>query len=476
MATDELATVVVSTAAPQRLSPWLKAARLGWVFAFLASLSIVLAAFVALFGGTLRDPGGWLSIGLSLTATLVSLTLACLLFWRKANDPMALFLSFFLLFWGVGSSIEVTLGEQISNVLFYVLFPVLLLIFPTGRFAPRWTRFLPLLMLVFLALPMIFSLDQSPELRALRDLLNAGPNNLLLVALGVQVYRYLKLYTPPQRQQIKWVVYGIALWFGINILIIVPSSYLNSLPATAPRPWWEPLELLAYLLTLNILPISFALAIMRSRLWDIDLIINRTLVYGLLTAILAGLYAALISLLQRLSQALTGATSDAAVVLTTLILTASFTPIKNALQSAVDKRFKGGPGDVERLKALGHEVEQRIYPLDVAAVGRRLLDIATAAFNTGGALYLQGTEGKRPAISHSTDGWKDSQTQVTVPLQAADGEIGKLLLGNRLAGRAYTKKDIQLLCKTVTQIAVAIQQQYDDTVLAGQAPVDQNLG
>ena len=88
------------------------------------------------------------------------------------------------------------------------------------------------------------------------------------------------------------------------------------------------------------LPIAAAIAIMRHRLYNIDSLINRALVYIPLTGILGGLYAAGVALFQRIFVAVTGDKSDAAIVLATLVLASLFTPIKNALQTFVDKRFK----------------------------------------------------------------------------------------------------------------------------------------
>ena len=103
----------------------------------------------------------------------------------------------------------------------------------------------------------------------------------------------------------------------------------------------------AILLLLSLIPISLMIAILRYRLWGIDLLINRTLVYVPLTAILAGIFAACISLSQKLSAALTGQQSDAATVLTTLIVVAAFDPLKHGLQQLVDKRFKETPDAAE---------------------------------------------------------------------------------------------------------------------------------
>jgi hypothetical protein len=88
------------------------------------------------------------------------------------------------------------------------------------------------------------------------------------------------------------------------------------------------------------LPVAAAVAVLRYHLYNIDVIINRALVYIPLTGILGGAYAAGVALFQKLFVAVTGDRSDAAIVITTLVLASMFTPIRNWLQSFVDRRFK----------------------------------------------------------------------------------------------------------------------------------------
>jgi hypothetical protein len=114
-----------------------------------------------------------------------------------------------------------------------------------------------------------------------------------------------------------------------------------------------------------LLPLAAAVAILHHRLYDIDVILNRALVYIPLTAILAGLYAAGVALFQRLFVAVTGDRSDGAVVITTLVLAGLFTPVKNGLQNFVDRRFK--PTGATPHVDVQHEiqsVEQRLAQME----------------------------------------------------------------------------------------------------------------
>ena len=336
--------------------------RLLWVLALLASLGVLFAALPGYFTepvaaapvarfSTLALAATWLSICLSLSAALVSLALAGLLFWKKASDAMALYLSFFLLLYAIiwsGPFEAFTfywlpqspkLGTELQSVLFPVPALILILIFPTGRFVPRWTICLPPLAVVFTLLALTFDLEESLKLNTLRAQILYGAVWLLcLFAMGIQAYRYRTLYTPVERQQTKWVMYGTALWMALLILNGIPYLYLVNQPADAPVPWWSSFGDASWFLTLNILPIAFTLAIMRSRLWHIDLIIRRTLVYSVLTLMLGLVYLGCIVVSRILVAPLTGG-SELAIVASTLAIATLFQPLRRRVQTLIDKRF-----------------------------------------------------------------------------------------------------------------------------------------
>ena len=108
------------------------------------------------------------------------------------------------------------------------------------------------------------------------------------------------------------------------------------------RPVWSTAFALA------LLPVSIGIALLRYRLFDIDVLINRTLVYGIVTALLAGAFAALSVMTQRLTLAVTGQESEAAVVVAALIVTALFQPLRSRVQTLVDRRFYRAKYDLSR--------------------------------------------------------------------------------------------------------------------------------
>lgn len=171
-----------------------------------------------------------------------------------------------------------------------------------------------------------------------------GPGLLVLGVIGTSVallQRY-RAAGPTGRLQLRWYVTGaVVLSIGFTLYIVA----LLSLPPDSP---WGELITTSFYFAAAYPPIAMVFAILRYHLFDIDLIIGRALVYGALTAILAGIYTASIRLFNAVFVALTGEASEVALVITTLILATTFTPIKGRLEGFVAARIGGdAPGTAE---------------------------------------------------------------------------------------------------------------------------------
>jgi hypothetical protein len=268
---------------------------------------------------------------------------------------------------------------------------------------------------------------------------------ILMVALN----SFRTSLTATERRQMRWFLWGatVALvpWLGIFAL----SSFYGV-------PYRSTFPLMGVFLTA--FPVVIAIAILRERLFDIDLIINRTLVYGPLTAILAGLFAAAITLSQKLFEVLTGQKSDAAIVLTTLLVVAAFTPIRDALQKLVDRRFKEAPESTKRLQAFAEQVQSRVTTIEPNQVTRRLLEEAALAFGAkNGAAYLESAGELR--LIGSVGEW-NGKAKLSVPLETAEHgkRLGVLMLGERGNGFDYTPSDRGALEEIASLVALAIEQ------------------
>ncbi len=236
-------------------------------------------------------------------------------------------------------------GAWARGLGWFLLVSFLLLLFPTGRLpSPRWR---PLLWGTAGSV-VLFTLASwlSPETNDLRLTSVRNPLGLeseimgllyelfnytfpvLIVASGAAVIVRFRRSRGDERQQLKWFVYAVGvmivvfvIWFSFALTGLVPASSLM------------------YELPLIGLPVATGIAILKYRLYDIDFIVNRTLVYGSLTLVLALMYFGGIVLLQRLFVALTGQQSTLAVVASTLLIAAMFNPLRRRIQSFIDRRF-----------------------------------------------------------------------------------------------------------------------------------------
>jgi hypothetical protein len=161
--------------------------------------------------------------------------------------------------------------------------------------------------------------------------------SLLVSLVNIQVYRYRRVSNPVQRQQTKWVVFGMA----VAVLGFAATLVVGTLPVVA--------DALSGLLTnmiantalsffLLLIPISVGLAILRSRLWEIDIIINRSLVYGTLSVALALIYAGSVLALQAILGSFTEG-NQFAIVGSTLVIAVLFQPLRRRIQAVIDRRF-----------------------------------------------------------------------------------------------------------------------------------------
>jgi hypothetical protein len=200
---------------------------------------------------------------------------------------------------------------------------------------------------------------------------------LLLSCLAAQVYRFWRVSTPLQRQQTKWVVFGfvaaivVLLLFGIVPSLIYPQALQ---PGTLSD---FVLDFIAFV-ALAFLPATFAIAILRYRLWDIDVLIRRTLTYALITGALALAYAVTVLLLQFSFATLLGQRSSTlATVLSTLAIAALFAPVRRRAQRFIDRRFyRRKYNAAQALAALGASARDDV---DLTDLTERLVHVVDQA-------------------------------------------------------------------------------------------------
>lgn len=289
---------------------------------------------------------GYASVALPTAVTLVFLAVAAGIFLRRSDDRMTLFASFMLVLVGGAAASGTMQGladvypalwfaTHLLEYLGQVSFGVFFYLFPDGRFVPRWTRLLAAAAALFFVQDVFLEESSSTTMSGL--LLLA----FLFIFWGslavVQVYRYRRVSTPAQRQQTKWVVFGFAGALTGFLAILTPYTFIFSTPTPGSLEDMVTVTLIYGFILL--IPLSIGAAILRSRLYDIDVVINRALVYMTLTATLALVYVVGVVGLQRLLSPVVGESSQLAVVASTLAIAALFTPLRRRVQATVDRRF-----------------------------------------------------------------------------------------------------------------------------------------
>jgi hypothetical protein len=276
---------------------------------------------------------------IDILSTLFFLLIAALIFWRRSDDRMALFTSFMLITFGIGGSVGIG-GQTYPSLQFLTLLigavgnvsiVIFIFVFPDGRFVPRWMGWVALL-------------------AAVREVLNVYmPDNdlvsklfFVVVPIGLlfQIYRYRRFSNAVQRQQTKWVVFGLTIGISgfAGTLMLIMITFAR--PGFATGLMGYILGGTALILFLLFIPASIGMAILRSHLWDVDILIRRTLVYGALTATLALVFFGGVVLLQQVIGGISGTQdSPVAIVISTLAIAALFTPLRRRIQNDIDRRF-----------------------------------------------------------------------------------------------------------------------------------------
>jgi hypothetical protein len=272
---------------------------------------------------------------------VVFLFLSLLIAYRRFDDIMGLVTSASLVLWAAGNppSAKAVAGTyhqlaplaNSTTALALLTLVVFLFVFPDGRVIPRWAT-IPVILFVGGTLTLYLLTGAPSTDNSFFGLLVIPADIAGVIA---QTYRYRRVAGTQQRQQMKWVFF--ALTFAIAVSIFTIFAPLPTVGVQSTQYDLTSTTILS--LTFLVIPVAITIAILRYRLWDIDVLINRTLVYGLLTVALALIYIAGVIGLQALFRAFTGQGSGLAVAISTLAIAALFHPLRGGIQSFIDRRF-----------------------------------------------------------------------------------------------------------------------------------------
>jgi signal transduction histidine kinase len=387
----------------------------------------------------------------------VYVAVAVIIFWRKSDERMAMLASFALLTFGIAGLPNATYALSIEyaslwwplsllDFLGAASFGLFLYLFPDGRFVPGWTRWVVFAWIAW-QLPTYwfpiwgsFDLDGWPGWLAI---------TVWTAFLGTMIYaqahRYLRVSGAMERQQIKWVVFGISVAALVYLGIGVVLSPFAPAPAT---PGMVVNVLIGYTFVyaaMLLIPVSIGFAILRRHLWNIDFIINRTLVYGALTASVVALYVLVVGALGQFLQV----NGNLIVSLIATGLTAVlFHPLRTRLQRGVNRLMYGERDEPYAvLSRLGQRLEATLTPdAMLPAVARTVAEALKLPY----VAIEMGHDGPMETTAIG----KPVKDPVRLPLTYGGETVGQMVLGPR-AGGSFTPADAALLEDLAHQTAIA---------------------
>jgi signal transduction histidine kinase len=270
---------------------------------------------------------------------------------------------------------------------------------------------------------------------------------LVFVSTGLfaQIYRYRRVSSRVQRQQTKWVVFGVVAAMLVAFALLLPFIIYPSLDQ--PGSLYSLVSTMPITLSLLLIPLSIGVAILKYRLFDIDLIVNRTLVYGVLTASIVGVYVAIVG---GLAELLHTRGSLLASLLATGLVAVLFAPWRDRLQRGVNRLMYGEREDPYGvLSRLGQRLEATLEPHAVLpAVAETVAHALKLPHVTielkRGEEYETVAEYGRPAGE-----------PLRLPLVYGTETVGRIALSPRSPGESFTPADRRLLDDLARQAGIA---------------------
>jgi signal transduction histidine kinase len=380
------------------------------------------------------------------------LMIAGLLIWRRPDDRLAVVTSFALTAFPIGFLYQTTLvpsgwslPARIIGFLGGCGLSLTIYLFPTGHFVPPWTRWLMIGWVVYEGVErFVAPAPFTPFARVL------SLNTVLFLALlaslvATQVYRYRRVSTARARQQTKWVVFGAS----VGIVGLISLIFLSALFPVAFQPGAFAFFIgySVLLLCVFCIPVSIGIAISRSHLWDIDVIIQRSLVYALLTLGVIGVYSMVVV---ALSAALRTSGNLALSLLATGLIAVVFQPARLRVQRGVCRLFYGQRDEPYAiLSRFGRQLEatptpDAILPTIVRTVAQTLkLPYVAIEIERGETFFTAAEYG----AAHDTT--------LSCPLVYQGEAIGRLLLAPRAPGETFALSERRLFDELARQIGLA---------------------
>ncbi len=468
-----LRDMIADLSAPQLPARWQRAVQVLWVLVTLLALAFFIYEYevnlsynelldappdlqknLADHGISFRAYANYLT-GLRSIYMLVHLITAGIIIFKRPNERIAVFTAFFLVllgttFWPLAERVANQpdfwrLPRAIANLLMSSSLLIFFLIFPDGRFIPRWTKPVALVMLGILVVENFF-----PESKLNPQNNRAVGATLSLITMIIMVYvpvhRYRSMVNPVLRQQTKWVVYGVSAAIIGFYLVTLPAAFGLSMEEGTT---YGLISITGMMLSILFIPISIGIAITRSRLWDIDPIINRTLVYGALSFLTILFYVLTVGVFALYFR--NNETNLVISFIATGVVAILFEPLRQRLQRAANRLMYGERDDPATvLIRLSQRLDSALAPDSVL---QTIVETLAQTLRLPYAAISLLDDAQAPRFA-STRQLPPSEL-IHLPLTYQTERVGELILAPRAAGESFSTADMKLINIIAQQAGVA---------------------
>lgn len=424
------ADVVIDTF--QRGLPPLKgrllwAYRISWVSLVVATLAVLA---LALFDPAVQP----LVLGLRFLKSAIVGAVATVLFWRRQRDPVAAILSLALLCWTITSSFDFTSSAALPLLLDrlrFLLFAFALLLFPDGKWRPRWTRGVAVLSVAVFLLGALEAVGLLPT-----SLFLPLAIVCVLAAIVGLIQRFRASSNEMQQQQLKWVALGLVS--GVGLILSARAGAALAMPAVAFEAMFQ--------LGIVLVALGFLVPLLRYRLYDAEAVISRSAAYAVLTAALVATFAGSESLIELLGQQYLGSgIGQVSGAIGAAIAAVLLTPLNDRISAWAEQRFQR---DLVQLKtelpALLSEAPANWSPRQIGAAV--LPRIAEAIHATKLAIILKDRVVAADGVAIRQVARSERQFPLMLPIHCPFGGLqGHLLVGPRPDGSSYGKDEVEVL-------------------------------
>ena len=398
-----------------------------------------------------------LTIALDIFIAVIFTACAIVIFIRKPNDLFTIFVTIMLVTFGTATFTGGMQGiasaypqlewlTQTIAMIGSVSILAFFFVFPNGRFTPRWTIAVFISWLLYQLLRYYFP-GSSLILHG-----DAALYNLLFVAfflsgVAAQIYRYFRVSDAIERQQTKWVIYGLTIGMGGYLVLRILSVLVPDPTGSGVVASLGVVSIATFFILL--IPISITVAVIKYRLWDINPIINRTLVYGALSATTIALYVVAVGFFSNYFHS--SRINFIVSFIATGVVAILFEPLRERLQRAVNRLMYGERDDPTTvLTRLSQQLESALAPESVL---QTIVETLVQTLRLPYAAITFFSLDEEPRI---IAGFGRPPSEMThLPLTYQTERVGELILAPRAPGESFSPEDLKLINIIAQQAGVA---------------------